>query len=57
MRVHMRTCAHTHTRRLFLEVNKSATAQPPAREVLWEQDAWNDLVKSIELRRWLHGAT
>ena len=57
MRVHMRTCTRTRTRRLFLEVNKSATAQPPAREVLWEQDAWNDLVKSIELRRWLHGAT
>ena len=23
----------------------------PAREVLWEQDAWNDLAKSLELNR------
>lgn len=28
-----------------------ALAKKPRREVLWEQDAWNDLAKSLELRR------
>ena len=37
--------------RLFLEINRAALSKPPAREVLWEQDAWNDLAKSLELRR------
>ena len=37
--------------RLFLEVDVRALTKKPAREVLWEQDAWNDLAKSLELRR------
>lgn len=37
--------------RLFLEIDKRGLRRPPAREVLWEQDAWNDLAKSLELRR------
>ncbi|KAL1507134.1 hypothetical protein AB1Y20_007987 [Prymnesium parvum] len=37
--------------RLFLEIERRELKASPAREVLWEQDAWNDLVKSIELRR------
>ena len=37
--------------RLFLEIDKEGLRVPPQREVLWEQDAWNDLVKSIELKR------
>ena len=35
---------------LFLEVDKRALKNPPQREVLWEQDAWNDLAKSLETR-------
>jgi len=34
-----------------LEVDARALAKMPAREVLWEQDAWNDLAKSLELNR------
>ena len=37
--------------RLFLEVDAASLTKKPAREVLWEQDAWNDLAKSLELRR------
>ncbi|KAL1525165.1 hypothetical protein AB1Y20_020036 [Prymnesium parvum] len=37
--------------RLFLDVERSSLAASPKREVLWEQDVWNDLAKSIELRR------
>jgi hypothetical protein len=37
--------------RLFLEVDAASLSKKPAREVLWEQDAWNDLAKSLELRR------
>ena len=36
---------------LFLDVKKEQLKMPPKREVLWEQDAWNDLAKSIELQR------
>ena len=37
--------------RLFLEVDAAGLSRKPAREVLWEQDAWNDLAKSLELNR------
>jgi hypothetical protein len=37
--------------RLFLELDRFSLAQSPNREVLWEQDAWNDLVKSLDLRK------
>ena len=37
--------------RLFLEVDARGLRKMPAREVLWEQDAWNDLAKSLELRK------
>eukprot|EP00965_Chrysotila_dentata_P109007 3601036-Pleurochrysis_carterae.AAC.1 len=37
--------------RLFLELDTKALAKKPQREVLWEQDAWNDLAKSIEKQR------
>jgi hypothetical protein len=36
---------------LFLEVQKRQLQLPPKREVLWEQDVWNDLAKSLELGR------
>ena len=36
---------------LFLDVNRRDYSAPPKREVLWEQDVWNDLVKSLELQR------
>lgn len=36
--------------RLFLEIDRRSLANAPNREVLWEQDAWNDLVKSLDLR-------
>ena len=36
---------------LFLDVDKKALSHPPVREVLWEQDAWNDLAKTLETRR------
>eukprot|EP00966_Prymnesium_polylepis_P027315 631924-Prymnesium_polylepis.2 len=35
----------------FLELDRSSTRSLPNREVLWEQDVWNDVVKSTELRR------
>ena len=35
----------------FLEVDTRRLRRPPRREVLWEQDVWNDVVKSAELRR------
>ncbi len=34
---------------LFLEIERDSLREPPLREVLWEQDAWNDLAKSLEL--------
>ena len=34
---------------LFLDVRKASLSAPPVREVLWEQDAWNDLAKTLEL--------
>ena len=36
---------------LFLELRRSSLSDSPVREVLWEQDAWNDLAKSLELNR------
>ena len=36
---------------LCLEVDARSLNEMPAREVLWEQDAWNDLAKSLELNR------
>ena len=36
---------------LCLEVDARSLNKMPAREVLWEQDAWNDLAKSLELNR------
>ena len=36
---------------LFLDVKKASLSNPPVREVLWEQDAWNDLAKTLELQR------
>lgn len=36
---------------LFLEIDRPSLSKSPAREVLWEQDAWNDLAKSLELNR------
>ena len=32
-------------------MSKPALKKPPVREVLWEQDAWNDLAKTLELRK------
>jgi len=37
--------------RLFLEVDRLGLYKSPNREVLWEQDAWNDLVKSLDVRK------
>lgn len=37
--------------KLFLEIDLFALQRKPRREVLWEQDAWNDVVKSLEFRR------
>ncbi|KAL1511963.1 hypothetical protein AB1Y20_005243 [Prymnesium parvum] len=36
---------------LFLQVETRELRRPPRREVLWEQDVWNDVVKSAEVRR------
>ena len=36
--------------RLFLEVDRVALRDSPKREVLWEQDARNDLAQALELR-------
>ena len=36
---------------LFLETDKAMLRRPPGGQVLWEQDVWNDVVKSFELRR------
>ena len=36
---------------LFLDVQKRGLRTPPVREVLWEQDAWNDLAKTLEMQR------
>ena len=32
-------------------MSKPSLKKPPVREVLWEQDAWNDLAKTLELRK------